>query len=945
MTITDPDDGAVVNGTVVVQAEADDESDIDRVDFYIDGVFKEGDPTRPYAYSWNSDLVADGSHTIRATAVDLNGVQGSDEISVVVSDDTTGPTVSISRPSNGELTALPVLPVWVTASDPNGIDRIEYNVGGIAEGSFEYYDTTDEYFAYLETSSWPEGTNTISVTAYDTIGNPSTVSVTVVLDRIRPTVRLTSPDDGTTVSGTIPITGTISDSSGTIAISLHIDGDLKESVYVDSESFSFQWNTDVERVGDHFIRIWVTDGASNWGWDTATVTVRSPHSDTTPPTVSIASPANGASLCETTPVQVNTSDAADVDRVEFYVDGTFYDYDTGSPFYDLIEPEHLGDGSHSITAVAFDNNGNSNSTSINVNVDLASCPNPITINWPSSIVDGATVSGIVPMNLTASTADFCFTPLKITLINLSIDDILRTFMIFIGFLNYDWNTDLEMNGTHAITVAVRDCARNTHSETRIVTVENDPLPVVTITEPYNGATVNGAIDIKATATDASGINRVEFLVDGVLKHTDTSADYVFPWNSNDVAYGTHTITARAIDNQNSPNEHSITVTVDNRVTYSHLSSWSDVSEPYWSRIYRDKYGFSHVDPIVHCADWDYFDGSCTSEITTEYHYRIPRFNADNGLWWQAYYGPNSGLVPGYFKTDIYGNVYVQYATNWQWIIDEYKAYYTLPGDYTVYSIELEKTIWPCERRSDWANVPTTNAILNASFVWISDGDRVDPNDERIVAFPQTTTVLGAVVGGASGPTRGDFIDHRSRYEYRDGYWYVYISGSLTGGESPMQSTLNVDRTYDNLNGDTYTTSTVNQVVDEIRWIRDNPASPYPNAPIRIIGHSLGGLEATLIYNMKNTWDGSSFLRSGDEVHALAVPYLNADRMQQSAGAATYNVYISWSDSVAGGGLNITYLSNNGVNVRPVSTPAIWGHDRSDYNSYIRSNYWSWWPDW
>jgi len=55
------------------------------------------------------------------------------------------------------------------------------------------------------------------------------------------------------------------------------------------------------------------------------------------------------------------------------------------------------------------------------------------------------------------------------------------------------------------------------------------------------------ITIEANASDnESGIDRVEFFIDGVLKSTDTSKPYSYNWIT--LRCGKHTITVKAYDN-------------------------------------------------------------------------------------------------------------------------------------------------------------------------------------------------------------------------------------------------------------------------------------------------------------------------------------------------------------------------------------------------------------
>ncbi|MCY1018218.1 PHB depolymerase family esterase [Pyxidicoccus sp. MSG2] len=98
--------------------------------------------------------------------------------------------------------------------------------------------------------------------------------------------------------------------------------------------------------------------------------------------------------------------------------------------------------------------------------------------------------------------------------------------------------------------------------TGAVTPGDTTPPTVNVTAPANGATVSGTVTVTASASDAVGVARVEFLVDGSTVSTDTAAPYEFAWNSTGVSNGTHTLGARAFDaagNQATDNDTSVTV--------------------------------------------------------------------------------------------------------------------------------------------------------------------------------------------------------------------------------------------------------------------------------------------------------------------------------------------------------------------------------------------------
>jgi peptidoglycan/xylan/chitin deacetylase (PgdA/CDA1 family) len=80
-------------------------------------------------------------------------------------------------------------------------------------------------------------------------------------------------------------------------------------------------------------------------------------------------------------------------------------------------------------------------------------------------------------------------------------------------------------------------------------------PFVALTAPTNGASAAGTVNFTAYANDASGIDRVEFVVDDgsggdaaqQVVGSATSSPYTFAWDSRSIHTGTVTVFARAVD--------------------------------------------------------------------------------------------------------------------------------------------------------------------------------------------------------------------------------------------------------------------------------------------------------------------------------------------------------------------------------------------------------------
>lgn len=83
----------------------------------------------------------------------------------------------------------------------------------------------------------------------------------------------------------------------------------------------------------------------------------------------------------------------------------------------------------------------------------------------------------------------------------------------------------------------------------------------------DGATVADIAHVvaRASTTDDSGIDKVDFYVDDDLKFTDTSTPYEFDWDTLAGSEGKHTLSAVATDSKGATAKATIAVTVDNEL--------------------------------------------------------------------------------------------------------------------------------------------------------------------------------------------------------------------------------------------------------------------------------------------------------------------------------------------------------------------------------------------
>ncbi|SHF06110.1 Ig-like domain-containing protein [Thermomonas hydrothermalis] len=159
------------SGTITLSATASDNVGVSKVEFLIDGVLVGTDTTAPYALTYDSTALSNGSHTLVARAYDAAGNVGtSAAVTFSVSNtaaDTTPPTVNASETgSSGTIT------LSATASDNVGVSKVEFLVDGVLKGTV----FTPPYTLALNSTTLSDGSHTLVARAYDAAGNVGTSS-------------------------------------------------------------------------------------------------------------------------------------------------------------------------------------------------------------------------------------------------------------------------------------------------------------------------------------------------------------------------------------------------------------------------------------------------------------------------------------------------------------------------------------------------------------------------------------------------------------------------------------------------------------------------------------------------------------------------------------------------------------------------------------------------
>ena len=163
--ITAPTNGATVTGITQVTVAASDNAAVTKVELLVDGAVLAADTTSPYAYSWDSASVPNGSHTLVAKAYDIAGNVGTSATTTVLvsnAPDTQSPTVAITSPSNGS-TVSGITTVTATASDNVRVTRVEFLIDGVVKSTV----LSAPYTFAWDTSTAATGTHNLVAQAYD----------------------------------------------------------------------------------------------------------------------------------------------------------------------------------------------------------------------------------------------------------------------------------------------------------------------------------------------------------------------------------------------------------------------------------------------------------------------------------------------------------------------------------------------------------------------------------------------------------------------------------------------------------------------------------------------------------------------------------------------------------------------------------------------------------
>ena len=223
------------------------------------------------------------------------------------------------------------------------------------------------------------------------------VSFLFTVPNAPPTVSVTTPLPGATLSGTVTLSADAAASPGLNVTSVQFAVDNLVKGTAVSSPYTIQLDTTKLTNGPHIITAIATDSMNN-STPSAGVSITVNNN---PTTVQVTSPGSGASVSGTTvplSASVVPANGLTVNQVQFSIDNGAPVTIKSSPYATTFDSTKLSNGQHSVVAIATDSANNvvpSPTVTFNVNNTASS----VTITAPTP---NSTVSGNLPVTATAT---------------------------------------------------------------------------------------------------------------------------------------------------------------------------------------------------------------------------------------------------------------------------------------------------------------------------------------------------------------------------------------------------------------------------------------------------------------------------------------------------------------------------------------------------------------
>jgi hypothetical protein len=274
------------------------------------------------------------------------------------------------------------------------------------------------------------------------------------VDAAPPTVTITAPAAGSTLSGTTTIAATAQDDVAVARVDFSVDGSPIGSDRV--APYGIAWDSRTSSLGGHTITATAVD---TYGRSTAasrSFTI----ADLTAPTVSFTAPTVGATVGGPTTLAATATDDRSVARVEFSVDGRLIATVSSAPYSFVWNADTVTLGAHTVTARAVDPAGRSTSTSVTVTVADLTDPT-VTLTSPLA---NSTIAVGTKVTVSATATD----NRKVARVEFWVDGVLKLKDTTAPF-SYVWTVPTPKGTKHTILARAVDGSGRTRDASTVIT--------------------------------------------------------------------------------------------------------------------------------------------------------------------------------------------------------------------------------------------------------------------------------------------------------------------------------------------------------------------------------------------------------------------------------------------------------------------------------------------
>ena len=497
---------------------------ITKVQFYNGATLLGESTSAPYSWSWSN--VGAGSWPLSAVLVyDSGSTLTSAVANVTVAN--PPPTVVLTAPSDGAMYTAPASINLSVSATSNGhsISKVQFYNGATLLG-----ETSSAPYSWAWSGVGAGSYVLSAVLVYDSGSTLSSSSANVTVTSPSPTIALTAPVGGTGYSApaTVNLAASVISNGHSITKVQFYNG---ATLLGEDTAAPYTWTWSSVAVGSYSPNaVLVYDSGSTLASSSASITVTNPL-----PTIALTAPIDGSGY--TAPATIGlaatvTANGHIITKVQFYNGATLLGSDSSSPY--SYSWKNVVAGNYSVTARVVYDSG-STITSTLANVAVTNLAPTLALTGP---LNGAGYLAPATINLAASVTANGNTITKVQFFNgaaLLGEDTASP---------YSWTWSNVNAGSYALSaVVVYGSSSTLASSIANVTVTN-PLPVIALTVPADGAnyTAPATIGLSAGVTaNGHSITKVQFYNGATL--LGESASYPYNWTWTGVNAGSYSLGA------------------------------------------------------------------------------------------------------------------------------------------------------------------------------------------------------------------------------------------------------------------------------------------------------------------------------------------------------------------------------------------------------------------